>query len=65
MSDLSKEFQSEQVVKSAKGIIEPETTVEQQSLWSAIREALRGSHRDYTDGPIGRSILLLAIPMVL
>jgi hypothetical protein len=36
-----------------------------QSLWSSIREALRGSHRDYTQGLIGRSILLLAIPMVL
>src|SRR5437868_8203235 len=35
------------------------------SLWSAIREALRGSHKDYTVGPIGRSIVLLAIPMVL
>ena len=34
-------------------------------LWSAIREALRGSHRDYTKGPIGRSIILLAVPMVL
>jgi putative MATE family efflux protein len=36
-----------------------------QSLWGAVRESLRGSHRDYTVGPIGRSILLLAIPMVL
>jgi putative MATE family efflux protein len=35
-------------------------------LWSAIRESIRGSHHhDYTVGPIGRSILLLAIPMVL
>jgi putative MATE family efflux protein len=38
---------------------------DQQSLWNAIREALRGTHRDYTEGPIGRSVILLAIPMVL
>ena len=37
----------------------------QQGLWSAIRESLRGSQRDYTKGPIGRSIIMLAIPMVL
>jgi putative MATE family efflux protein len=40
-------------------------TSQPASLWSAIRESLRGSHRDYTKGPIGRSIVLLAIPMVL
>ena len=38
---------------------------DQQSLWSAVKESIRGSHRNYTAGPIGRSILLLAIPMVL
>ncbi|MBD0320337.1 MAG: MATE family efflux transporter, partial [Gemmatimonadetes bacterium] len=35
------------------------------ALGASIREALRGSHQDYTEGPVGRSILLLAIPMVL
>lgn len=35
------------------------------SLWRTVREALRGSRQDYTEGPIGRSILLLAVPMVL
>ncbi|HVE78723.1 MAG TPA: MATE family efflux transporter [Gemmatimonadaceae bacterium] len=34
-------------------------------FWDAVREALRGSRRDYTQGPIGRAILILAIPMVL
>ena len=34
-------------------------------FWSDVREALRGSEQDYTKGPIGRAILLLAIPMVL
>jgi len=35
------------------------------SLWSSIREAIRGSHQDYTQGSLNRAILLLAIPMVL
>jgi MATE family, multidrug efflux pump len=35
------------------------------SLWSSVREALRGSHQDFTTGSLNRSILLLAIPMVL
>src|SRR5207249_11363220 len=39
--------------------------VESSGFWATIRESLAGSHRDYTDGDIGRAILLLAIPMVL
>src|SRR6201988_3314366 len=35
------------------------------SLWSSVREALRGSHQDFTDGNLNRAILLLAVPMVL
>src|ERR1041385_6412191 len=36
------------------------------SVWAAVKEAVRGAHRhDYTAGPIGRSLLLLAVPMVL
>jgi putative MATE family efflux protein len=38
---------------------------ERHAFWSTVREALRGSRQDYTQGPIGRSILLLAVPMVL
>jgi putative MATE family efflux protein len=36
-----------------------------RDIWGALREAVRGSDRDYTVGPIGRSVLLLAVPMVL
>jgi putative MATE family efflux protein len=35
------------------------------TLWSSIREALRGSQQDFTTGSLNRAILLLAIPMVL
>src|ERR1700675_4008081 len=35
------------------------------AAWSTVREAMRGSRQDYTEGPIGRAIVLLAIPMVL
>ncbi len=35
------------------------------TLWASVREALRGSHQDYTAGSLNRAILLLAVPMVL
>ena len=35
------------------------------SLWSSVWLALKGSHQDFTTGDLNRSILLLAIPMVL
>jgi putative MATE family efflux protein len=36
-----------------------------EGFWSRVREALRGERHDYTALPLGRSILLLAVPMVL
>ena len=35
------------------------------SLWRDVVAAVRGEPRDYTQGAIGRAVLLLAIPMVL
>ena len=34
-------------------------------FWAEVREAIRGSQQDFTDGSLGRAITLLAIPMVL
>src|SRR3982074_3402777 len=41
------------------------TDSKQRTLWQSLAEAIRGSHQDYTAGSLNRSILLLAVPMVL
>jgi putative MATE family efflux protein len=46
-------------MEAAPAITEP------TGLWAAVREALAGTHRDYTEGRIGHAILMLAVPMVL
>ncbi|HKD61493.1 MAG TPA: MATE family efflux transporter [Terracidiphilus sp.] len=43
----------------------PATEPGERGFWSSVREALKGSHQDYTTGNLNRAILLLAIPMVL
>jgi putative MATE family efflux protein len=45
----------------------PETTLVSSptTVWGSIREAIRGSHQDFTAGSLNRAIVLLAIPMVL
>ena len=43
-----------------QGVIVPS-----QGAWSTIREAIRGSDQDFTEGPLGRAVILLAIPMVV
>lgn len=34
-------------------------------LWRDLRDAIRGTNMDYTQGNIGRAILLLSVPMML
>src|SRR5262245_6374543 len=34
-------------------------------IFSDLSDALKGTHHDYTSGPLGRSIFLLAVPMVV
>ena len=38
---------------------------EARRFWAVVRDAVRGTSQDYTEGPVGRAIVLLAIPMVL
>ena len=35
------------------------------SAWSTLREAMRGSPIDYTTAPVGRAVVMLAVPMVM
>jgi MATE family, multidrug efflux pump len=41
------------------------TAGESSSFWASVREAIRGTHQDFTRGNLNRAIVLLAIPMVL
>lgn len=43
----------------------PATETVDNSFWAILREAVRGSKRDFTEGPVGLAIFLLAIPMIL
>ena len=35
------------------------------SVWATLKEAVRGSHLDYTQAPIGRAVCCWQVPMVL
>jgi putative MATE family efflux protein len=35
------------------------------SLWTLLKQAIQGTQQDYTEGPLGRAVFLLAVPMVL
>lgn len=66
MADSANEqYQNDQKPEGASGEVSSRVSADEEGIWSAIKESLRGSHRNYTEGSIGRSIFLLAIPMVL
>ena len=70
-SEVTSPAISDQATESPRVVFDPASPPELESnqsesgLWTSIREALRGTHRDFTVGPIGRALFLLAIPMVL
>ena len=38
---------------------------EETHWWTDVRAAIRGTRHNYAEGPIGRALLMLAVPMVL
>ena len=42
-----------------------QTTSGSNSVYSIIKQALSGEHRDYTTGSIRRAVIFLSIPMIL
>jgi putative MATE family efflux protein len=42
-----------------------ETRTDTPNAWATLREAVRGARIDYTTAPIGRAVVMLAVPMVL
>jgi len=43
----------------------PTTMSEPGGFWSAVRESLQGTERDFTTGKLNRAVGILAVPMVL
>ncbi len=43
----------------------PKPAASSSGIWGTFREAIRGTHQDFTKMPMRRAVVLLAIPMVL
>src|SRR5581483_7349528 len=51
--------------ESAQPSVAAAATPPESRFWPLVREALAGSRRDLTAMPLGRAVLLIAIPMIL
>ncbi len=49
----------------AVGVATAIETNKSSGFWETLREAVRGSEQNFTEGGIGRAIFLLSVPMVL
>ncbi|HEY0706681.1 MAG TPA: MATE family efflux transporter [Polyangia bacterium] len=46
-------------------VVPNEVAPPRESFWRLVKEALGGSHRDFTKESLGRAVILLAVPMVV
>jgi Na+-driven multidrug efflux pump len=44
---------------------EDRASIARPGVWATLVEAVRGSSLDYTTAPLGRAIVMLAVPMVM
>src|SRR3954451_1831421 len=50
---------------SSEAAPSPSSAAQNSGLWTTFREAVRGSAIDYTTAPVGRAVIMLAVPMVM
>jgi putative MATE family efflux protein len=50
---------------SAAELISNGAAAPRAGVWGTLREAVRGTRIDYTTAPVGRAVLMLAVPMVM
>ena len=48
-----------------ESVLDEQKTNRMLRLWRDVVLAIRGSEQDFTEGALGRAILLLSIPMIL
>jgi putative MATE family efflux protein len=50
---------------SVAEFVDQRTVERRAGVWKTLREAVRGARIDYTTAPVGRAVLMLAVPMVM
>jgi putative MATE family efflux protein len=50
---------------SVAEFVDQRTVERRAGVWNTLREAVRGARIDYTTAPVGRAVLMLAVPMVM
>jgi len=63
--DLNENKMAKKLLTLAYIILKRNNVYSMSSFWQTLKEAVAGSDRDFTKIPLGKAVILLAIPMVL